>query len=368
MKASPHRPTVALIDLAAIQFNVDQIAKHIPSDKEKWAVVKANAYGHGVLEVCQALEDRVSSFCVSNIDEALEIRHGGFAHPILVLGVTDWSAVDLAKQEGIMLTISSREWVEEALNSGVDFSGLDYQVKVDSGMGRIGFRNQEELAWVLATMEDYHANFQGIFTHFATADEVSQEQFDQQLERFKEVLAALPIRPAKVHASNSATTLWHSESIFDAVRLGDIIYGLNPSGRTLELPYEIRPALSLETELVQVKILEAGHKVGYGGTYQTSGQEVIGTLPIGYADGWTRDMQGFEVLVDGQLCPIVGRVSMDQTTIRLPDVYPIGTPVTLIGQNGSRQITTTDVADYRGTINYEVVCLLSDRVPRVYKK
>ena len=368
MKASPHRPTVALIDLGAIQFNLDQIAAHIPEEKEKWAVVKANAYGHGVLEVAQALQNRVDGFCVSNIDEALELRQVGFDLPILVLGVTDWSAIPLAVQEDIILTIASLEWVEAALAAGLDFHGLDFHIKMDSGMGRIGFRSVSELEDALKILEMHSANFQGIFTHFATADEASVDQFHQQLERFKEILEVLPQKPPLVHASNSATTLWHADTIFDAVRLGDILYGLNPSGSVLELPYEIKPALSLETELVHVKVMEANQKVGYGGTYETFAGEIIGTLPLGYADGWTRQMQGFDVLVEGQRCPIVGRVSMDQTTIRLPKDYPIGTKVTLIGCSGDQEITTTDVAEYRGTINYEVVCLLSDRVPRVYKK
>ena len=144
------------------------------------------------------------------------------------------------------------------------------------------------------------------------------------------------------------------------------MYGLNPSGQVLTLPYELKPALSLESALVHVKKVPTGACMGYGATYQADSEQVIATVPIGYADGWTRDMQNFSVLVDGQACPIFGRVSMDQITIRLPKVYPIGTKVTLIGSNGDQEITATDVAVYRGTINYEVVCLLSDRIPREY--
>ena len=186
------------------------------------------------------------------------------------------------------------------------------------------------------------------------------------MECFKGILAGLQEIPELVHASNSATTLWHAETIFNAVRMGDSMYGLNPSGQVLELPYELKPALTLESAIVHVKKVPAGACMGYGATYQTDSEQVIATLPIGYADGWTRDMQNFSVLVDGQLCPIVGRVSMDQITIRLPKLYPLGTKVTLIGSDGDKEITATDVAVYRGTINYEVVCLLSDRIPREY--
>ena len=187
------------------------------------------------------------------------------------------------------------------------------------------------------------------------------------MARFKEILEQLETVPPIVHASNSATTLWHAETVMKAVRLGDIIYGLNPSGRTLQLPYEMKPALSLVSELVHVKQLEAGADVGYGATYTSENSQYIGTIPLGYADGWTRDMQGFNVLIDGQPCPIVGRVSMDQITVRLPKAYPIGTPVVFIGESSKKSISATDVAEKRGTINYEVVCLISDRVPRVYK-
>ena len=172
--------------------------------------------------------------------------------------------------------------------------------------------------------------------------------------------------PELIHASNSATTLWHAETIFNAVRMGDAMYGLNPSGEVLDLPYDLTTALTLQSALVHVKTVSAGACMGYGATYQADSEQIIATVPIGYADGWTRDMQNFSVLVDGQACPIVGRVSMDQITIRLPKVYPLGTKVTLIGSNGDKEITATQVAVYRGSINYEVVCLLSDRIPREY--
>ena len=180
------------------------------------------------------------------------------------------------------------------------------------------------------------------------------------------VLDALETLPPIVHASNSATSLWHADTIFTAVRLGDVMYGLNPSGSVLALPYEIKPALSLVSELVHVKQLEAGQDIGYGATYTTEDVQWIGTIPIGYADGWIREMQNFHVLIKGEFCPIVGRVSMDQVTVRLPEELPLGTKVTLIGRDGEKEITATEIADYRGTINYEVVCLLSDRIPRDY--
>ena len=366
MKTSPHRPTKALINLEAIRYNIQQMGAHIPKGTLKWAVVKANAYGHGAIAVARAIQDDVDGFCVSNIDEAIELRQAGIAKKILILGVSEVESFSLAKEYAITLTVAGLEWLENLLDTESDLAGLTVHLKIDSGMGRIGFRSASEAEQAQASLEKHGANVEGIFTHFATADEESDSYFKQQLECFKGILDNLQEVPKLVHASNSATTLWHAETIFNAVRMGDSMYGLNPSGQVLDLPYELKPALTLESAIVHVKTVEVGACMGYGATYQADSEQVIATLPIGYADGWTRDMQNFSVLVDGQLCPIVGRVSMDQITIRLPKLYPLGTKVTLIGLDGDKEITATDVAVYRGTINYEVVCLLSDRIPREY--
>ena len=366
MKTSPHRPTKAFIDLGAIRYNIQQMGAHIPQGTLKWAVVKANAYGHGAVAVATAIQNDVDGFCVSNIDEALELRQAGIDQRILILGVTEVASIDLAKKYNITLAVAGLEWIQQLLAEEPDLSGLNVHLKIDSGMGRIGFRESRDAEQAQTLLKEHGASVEGIFTHFATADEESDIYFYKQLNRFKEILSELKDRPELVHASNSATTLWHTDTIFNAVRMGDSMYGLNPSGQVLELPYELKPALTLESAVVHVKTVEAGACMGYGATYQADSEQVIATLPIGYADGWTRDMQNFSVLVDGQLCPIVGRVSMDQITIRLPKLYPLGTKVTLIGSDGDKEITATDVAVYRGTINYEVVCLLSDRIPREY--
>lgn len=366
MKTSPHRPTKAFIDLGAIRYNIQQMGAHIPQGTLKWAVVKANAYGHGAVAVATAIQNDVDGFCVSNIDEALELRQAGIEQRILILGVTEVASIALAKKYNITLAVAGLEWIQQLLAEEPDLSGLNVHLKIDSGMGRIGFRESRDAEQAQTLLKEHGASVEGIFTHFATADEESDTYFYMQLNRFKEILSELKDRPELVHASNSATTLWHTDTIFNAVRMGDAMYGLNPSGQILALPYELKPALSLESALVHVKTVPAGACMGYGATYQADFEQVIATVPIGYADGWTRDMQNFSVLVDGQLCPIVGRVSMDQITIRLPKVYPIGTKVTLIGSNGDQEVTATDVAAYRGTINYEVVCLLSDRIPREY--
>ena len=368
MISSLHRPTKALIDLDAICQNIETVKANIPQGKQTFAVVKANAYGHGAKKVAQAIHHLVDGYCVSNIDEALELREAGITKTILILGVTMPDEVALARDYHVTLTVASQEWLDLANEQGIDLSGLDVHLKVDSGMGRIGVRSLDEAETVIANLKKAGANVTGIFTHFATADEADDTKFNEQLTFFTDLVHHLSDKPAIVHASNSATSIWHSETIFSVVRLGIVMYGLNPSGTELDLPYPLKPALSLVSSLVHVKAISSGATVGYGATYTATQEEYIATVPIGYADGWTRDLQGFSVLVNGKFCEIVGRVSMDQITIRLPEKLPIGTKVTLIGQEGDKTISATDLAQKRGTINYEVLCLLSDRIPRVYSK
>ncbi len=367
MIPSLHRPTQVVVETDKIRENIATIQAHLPKETQTFAVVKANAYGHGAQEVAQAVEDQVDAFCVSNLDEALELRTAGIAQDILILGVVMPDNLRLARAYRITLTVASLEWLDQAQAFAKDLRGLQVHLKVDSGMGRIGFRDAESLNSAMDRLEAFGCDVAGIFTHFATADEADTDFFEQQLSRFKAILADVKTVPPLVHSSNSATSLWHADTVFNAVRLGAAMYGINPSGQALDLPYSLQPALSITSELVHVKEVAAGSRVGYGATYVSLFDEVIGTLPIGYADGYTRDMQDFYVLVDGHYCPVVGRVSMDQITVRLPKLYPIGTRVTLLGKDGANQITATDIAEYRQTINYEVLCLLSDRIPRVYR-
>lgn len=366
MKASLHRKTTALVSLSAIQNNIKKIQKHIGEKPEIWAVVKANAYGHGVLPVAHATQDLVNGFCVSNLDEALELREGLITKPILVLSGISPESGAVAAVFDIILTAPSLEWLSQLVKEKIDFSRLKVHIAVDSGMGRVGVREASEANQMIELMDRYDIQFDGIFTHFATADEADEHKFNQQKNKFSEILNDLIRQPKYIHSTNTASALWHKEQVQDIERLGISMYGLNPSGETLALPFEIEPALSLVSELTHVKQIDSGDTLGYGATYTAKEKIWVGTLPIGYADGWTRDMQGFHVLVNGKYCEIIGRVSMDQMTIQLDQSYPIGTPVTLIGKNGNEEITAQDVAKWRKTINYEVVCLLSDRIRRKY--
>lgn len=367
MIESEHRPTHVRVNLDAIVGNLEQVMTRLPNRTEAFAVVKANAYGHGAVAVAKKLSSKVAGFCVSNLDEALELRRAGIEDPILILGIVSPRFLQLAHQLNISVTVASLEWLEQVASLDLDLTGLAVHLKLDTGMGRIGIRSEEEILQALDLLGTLEFDLEGIFTHFATADEVNDRQFQEQLASFKTYLALLPSLPRWIHASNSATSIWHADTVFNMVRLGNIIYGMNPSGSVLDLPFPVEPALSLVSEIVHVKQVQTGTVIGYGATYTSSETEWIATVPIGYADGMVRNLQGFHVLVDGQSCEIVGRISMDQITIRLPQYYPIGEKVTLIGQDKENSIAVQDWADYVGTINYEIVCLLTDRLPRIFE-
>jgi alanine racemase len=366
---APHRHTPAVIDLQAIRRNLQRIRSHIGARPEIWPAVKANAYGHGAVKVSEAIEDLVDGFCVSNLDEAIELRDGGVSDAaILILSGIVPEDAHIARDLNLTLAAPSLEWLELVVKADKDLSELKLHIAVDSGMGRIGVRDVGEANAMIKLMDIHEITFDGIFTHFATADEADTRQFELQSAKFADIVANLARRPKYVHSTNSAAGIWHSGQVQDIERLGLALYGLNPSGSALALPadIELEPALSLYSELTHVKQIQAGDTVGYGATYTANEPTYIGTLPIGYADGWMRDMQGFHVLVNGKFCEIVGRVSMDQLTIKLDQPYFLGTKVTLIGRDGDLEITADDIAEYRGTISYEVLTSLSDRIYREY--
>ncbi|MFC6171429.1 alanine racemase [Loigolactobacillus jiayinensis] len=371
MVSGLHRPTKLVIDQQAIKANIQQEIQRLAPTTVLWAVVKANGYGHGMIEVATtARHAGATGFCVAILDEALALRQAGFTEPILVLGITSPAYAKLAATAHISLTVGSQEWLVDALPSlqaGQLAASLAVHFAVDSGMGRIGFRDTATLQ-AADTFLQQHAEFnlEGLFTHFATADEADTTYFEQQAAKFNQMHAALVSEPRYVHVSNSATSLWHAACNGNMVRFGVALYGLNPSGTALEPPYPLQPALSFESELVFVKQIQAGAAVSYGATYHAQQAEWVGTVPVGYADGWQRRLQGFYVLINGQACEIIGRVCMDQLMVRLPEKLAVGTKVTLVGENGGQTLSLQNVADYANTIHYEIACNLTERVPRVY--
>lgn len=369
------RDTWAEVSLAAIAHNVQAVKRLYDKKKvEVIAVVKANGYGHGALQVAEtALQAGASYLAVALLEEAIQLREAGIKAPILVLGRVSPKYAGLAAEQKISLTVFQKEWLEEAPSYIGPNRTISIHVKFDTGMGRIGMRTKEEAAAFFEYAKEQKAiTIEGIYTHFATADELDLGYYEQQHKRFCEMVSWLEewnVPPPLLHTGNSAAGMRFPEKAFDLFRLGISMYGLTPSPAIkAQLPVELKPAFSLKCRLVQVKKLPAGEAISYGATYRTTGEEWIGTLPIGYADGWLRyhSQRVGEVLVNGKRAPFVGRICMDQCMIRLPGPVEEGTVVTLIGKDGDDEITMDEVAARLETINYEIPCVISERVPRIY--
>lgn len=371
MEQQFYRDTWAEINLDHIYYNVQSLKHILPENTILFAVVKANGYGHGDVQIARAaLSAGASYLAVAFIDEAIALRKKGIVAPILVLGASRPEDISLAAEFDITLTVFQHEWLLQVRKNVQLSNRVKVHLKLDTGMGRIGVRSKQELKEAEALIiENPNLIFEGIYTHFATADELDLTYYEQQLASFKEMLEVLQHRPEIVHCSNSASSLRFPENHFNGVRMGIAMYGLTPSFEIeSELPFQLREAFSLHSKLIHVKKIHMGEKVSYGATYTAQGDEWIGTLPIGYADGWIRKLQGQEVLVDGKRTPNVGRICMDQMMIKLPSGLPPGTVVTLIGEQGKESISVNEIARKLDTINYEVTCMISNRIPRVYKQ
>lgn len=370
-----HRPAAVYVDLSAIKQNIEQELNHLEPGQKLFAVIKANAYGHGAVKVAQlAAKNGVSGFCVAILDEALELRRAGITQPILVLGVTPEEYATLAAKNDISLTVPDFEWLsaadQELNNTGLQ---LKIHLAVDSGMGRIGFSEDEEFLQANDFLLDNpHFEVEGLFTHFASADSSDDTYFKTQVERFEHLKSLLKVKPKWIHVDNTAASIYGKKVHSDLVRFGIGLYGLNPSSNpsTPDLPAQIRlkPALSLESELVQVHTIHKGQGVGYGSTYIADCDQIIGTIPLGYADGFIRKFQGFKIQVGDEYCPIVGRICMDQLMVRLPYEMPTKTKVILISNDPTALNNIKAAADYVDSIHYEVACLLDDRLPRIYRE
>lgn len=360
------RPSKVVVDLDAIRHNVKEEIKRIGSKKDLFAVVKANGYGHGAVQIAKtAIEAGATGLAVSNLDEALELRRANIVEPILVLSFVGIEFVPLAIANDVTLTATNLEWIK-SLDKMIE-QPIKIHLKIDSGMGRVGLRNQEEIKEAGKILKNNHfINFEGLFTHFAKADSKDTSYVTLQQERFSQAIEILGRDIKYIHASNSALALWHDAWESNLVRFGVAMYGMNPSGAEVEAPFELKQALTLETEITHIKLLEKKEKVGYGITYETKEDEWIATLPIGYADGFIRKFQGFNVLVNGNKAPVVGRICMDQCMIKLENELPVGTKVTIFGSNEGEFNSVQLGAEYVDTINYEVTCVLTDRLPRYY--
>ena len=357
------------VDLGAIENNIHQIRAH--TGTQVMAIIKANAYGHGAVPVAHAALRAGAAWCgIARIEEALELRRSGVNSPMLLLGYTPPERYDEAIANRLSITVWTSEHLQIAGQAAARLGQPAHlHLKVDTGMSRLGVQVSEaaEMAHELANTPG--TLFEGIFTHFARADEADLSFQEVQEHLFRELVLSLQasgLRPPLVHASNSAASLIRSDAWYDLVRPGISIYGLHPSAECT-LPIEFRSALTWKAVLSHVKVLPAGRGLGYNHRYRTVNVEHIGTVPVGYADGFRRIL-GNSALVGGYKVPVVGGVCMDQIMVQLdqiPEAKP-GDEVVLVGSQGEARLTAEEVARHWGTVNYEVTCGIGSRVPRIY--
>ncbi|HEX9986039.1 MAG TPA: alanine racemase [Thermoanaerobaculia bacterium] len=358
------RPTWAEIDVRAFERNVEAIRARLPEGARLAAVVKANAYGHGAVELAKRCRpESVAMLVTALLEEALELRAAGITLPLLVLGaLTDWQ-VRTATEEQILVGIPGPEALTNAARVARERE-VRVHLKLDSGMGRMGI-TEGELADVIELLRSTPGlRVEGIYTHFASAGDPRDPLTEQQLARFEAMLATL--REAGIdapiqHTSNSAATMRGLVRPGDVARVGLSLYGAEPLDVGTSV---LEPVMRWRTAIVRLKDLPAGHSVGYGATFHTTRPSRIATLPVGYADGYNRLFSNRgEVLVRGKRVPVVGRVSMDLVTIDVTDVEAeVGHEVVLLGDG----ITVEELATKLDTISWEVLCGVSARVPRVY--
>jgi alanine racemase len=370
------RPAWVEIDLDAFEENFRKIKALVRPGAMVTGVIKADAYGHGAVEIGKVLlEQGVDRFAVATLSEAVQLRKVFKDTSILILGYTPTYGADEVIKNNIIQTMynvdEARVFSERAEKLG---KTLKVHIKIDSGMSRLGFQATEDsVDSIMEISKMPYIEIEGMFTHFAVADEVDKAYTYGQYEKYKFMVDALKDRGLEIpvkHVSNSAAIMDLPEMNLDMVRAGIILYGLYPSDEVIKDRIDLKQVMSLKAEISHVKELEAGRGISYGLKYVTPGTRKIATIPIGYADGFTRMLSGkAEVLVKGKKVPVVGRICMDQCLIDVTGIdAKIGDEVVLFGSDGTNTITIDEVAAKLGTINYEITCMISKRIPREYTR
>ena len=367
------RPTWAEIDLDAVGHNVRELKRHIGRRVNLLVVVKANAYGHGAVQVARTvLENGASWLGVARVDEGIQLRRTGLVCPVLVLGyASPWEAEQIVEHR-LTPTVNTRQLALAVSSASLARGTITpVHVKVDTGLTRFGLLPGEAVDFVKSVVSLPGLDFEGLYTHFASADEPEKEYTLQQLAVLKgtsEALSAAGVSVKLHHAANSAATLDLLETHLDMVRCGIAVYGLYPSD-SVSRDVELRPVMTLKSRVGRLREVPAGTSVSYGRTYRTSEPTRLALVPIGYADGVSRALSNRgHVLIRGKRVPIVGRVCMDNCVVNvqsLPEVRH-DEEVVVIGRQGDQKISADEIAGMLGTINYEVTCGISARVPRVY--
>lgn len=370
------RPVYAEINLDIMAYNMRNIASLV-NNKEVIAVVKADCYGHGALDVVPTLlENGASRLAVAVLTEGIELRNNDIKAPIMLLGYTPLNLGEELIKYDLEQTVYDLEYAKDLSDIALKMNKkAKIHIALDTGMGRIGFLPTENaLSDVSEICSLKGLEVIGIFTHFSTSDENDKTYTNEQFAKFSAFtnkLSDLGIKIPLRHVSNSGAIMDMPETYLDAVRAGIILYGYYPSNEVNKNNLAIKPALILKACITRVQEMDEGMYISYGRTFKTERKSLIATLPIGYADGYSRLFaKNGKVIINGKFAPIVGRICMDQCMIDVTDVgeVKVGDKVILLGEEGNLKFNADDIAEIMGTINYEILCMLKYRVPRVYIK
>lgn len=365
----------ANINLDAIRSNISRIKSKLRKDTKLMVIVKADAYGHGAVAVSKALEnDLADAFGVAIIEEAIELRKAGITKPILILGYTPEEQFDLVVSYDVIQTVYQYEMAENLSNEAIkQGKTAKIHIKVDTGMSRLGFCDSADSVNVIRKISALKGiKIEGIFSHFAAADEKDKSSAKEQINRFDEFYILLehegihiPIR----HLSNSAGVIEFPEAEYEMVRCGILTYGIYPSEYVNHDNIGLIPAMELKSHVINIKEVPAGTGISYGLTYITGRKTKVATIPVGYADGYSRNLSNIgKVIIRGRYAPIIGRICMDYFMVDVTDIEDVrqGDTVTLLGRDGDCEISVETLADWSHSFPYELVCTVGKRIPRIY--
>lgn len=367
-------PMWAEINLDNFIYNINQIKKRA-KNSEIIAVVKANAYGHGAIEIAKTLvKCDIKKLAVANIVEAIELRDNNIDIPIMILGLSEEYAIDSILKYNVEPTVSTLNFAKKLNEKAKSFNQkISIHIAIDSGMGRIGFRNDENnILEIVEISKLSNIHIESIYTHFSTADSKNKEYSLKQLSIYKEMLDALEklgVNIPKKNLSNSAAIIDIEDAHLDCVRPGIIQYGYYPSNEVNKKALDLKPVLSWKSRILYLKEVEANEFIGYNKNFKTTKKTKIATIPVGYADGYSRDLSNKgKVIINGTFAPILGNVCMDQIMVDVSEVKDVATgdEVILLGSDGDVKFDAEDMANILNTISYEVLCLIGRRTPRIY--
>jgi alanine racemase len=363
--------TYANIDLNALEYNLKQIKRIIDPKVKIMATVKANAYGHGIVEVSKFLADKVDYLGVAYVEEGVQIRKSGIKTPILILGNTLDEGLEKALKYKLEVTVTDEKTAVKINQIAAKMKKkAALQIKIDTGMGRLGFWHKDAFEAIKKINGLEHIVIKGLYTHLSSVDK-DHDFTLMQLDRFNQIIESVEAAKIKIgiyHAANSLATLHYKQAHFNLVRPGIILYGAYPDIASKEI-IGVKPILSLKTKVIYIKNVEAGRSISYGRTYIAKKDMKIATLPVGYADGYTHLLtHKAKVLIKGKEVAVIGKICMDQIMIDVSSIadLALGDEVTLIGKDSNREITVEELAQLAGTIPYELLCWIGDRVKRIY--